>query len=111
MCHMTLDQQETGRSTGRSVSQSAGVYRLGSHMWLLSGDVRAETFDCPHADLLGKNKRSESKESGQSRRSITQARSLIRNRRCQKWRIAIPQSVWYQVGAATRRPSLQHLTE
>lgn len=105
LCHMTLDQQETGCSTGRPEPISRCVSARSSHVrniWLSSRRL---------AWQMMKNQRSESKESGQNHPSIAEARSLIMNKRCQNWRIGIPESSWHQMGAATCRPSLQHLTE
>lgn len=72
--------------------------------------LQSRSLDCPRANLLGKWwKRRDLKVKSQAR--IAQARSLIMQKRCQNWRIGIAESIWQQMGAATCRPSLQHLTE
>lgn len=105
-----VSRQETGRPEPISRCVSAPS----SRMWLLSGDFRAEISDCPCADSLGvrwKIRDLTVKSQARNIPSITHAPSLIMIKCCQKRSIRIPKSIWHQMGAATCRPSLQHLTE
>ena len=101
-CHMTLEQQEAGRSEPISRCVSA----RSSHVVVIRQRLQSRNIWLSCWQMM-KNLRSESKESGQDHPGIAQARSLIMDKRSQNWRIRIPESFWHQMC----RPSLQHLTE
>lgn len=107
MSHVSHDRKQ------ESQSQSAGVYRLCPHA---CGCCQA-TSERKHLIVLVQPRLAfdeirdlEVKSQVRNGPSITHA-PLIMIKCCQKQRIGIPKSIWHQMGAATCRPSLQHLTE
>lgn len=105
--HVSHDRKQEGQS------QSAGVYRLRPHTRACyQATSEQKRLIVLVQTRLARDEKQELWQWGVTNiPSITHAPSLIMIKCCQKQSSGIPKSIWHQMGAATCRPSLQHLTE